>query len=92
MTKADFINKMHEHNSNETSKAQTERAFDAFFDALTETLGAGDSVTFTNFGTFKVAKRPARQGRNPRTGAVVNIPVRTVVKFTPGKGLKAALA
>lgn len=88
MNKADFISKMHEHNSNETSKVQTERAFIAFIDTLTEALHAGESVTFTGFGTFKVVKRAARQGRNPRSGATVNVPARNAVKFTPGKTLK----
>lgn len=90
MNKTDFMNKMHEHN-NETSKAQTEKALDAFIDALTEALADGQSVAFTGFGTFSVAKRAARQGRNPRTGQPVSIAASKTVKFKPGKALKDAL-
>lgn len=91
MNKADFITKMHEHNSNETSKTQTEKALNAFIDALTEALADGQTVTFTGFGTFSVTTRAARQGRNPRTGQPVNIAAGKAVKFKPGKALKDAL-
>jgi DNA-binding protein HU-beta len=51
----------------------------------------GEEVRIPDFGTFKVAKRKAREGRNPATGATINIPASTVAKFTPAKGLKDAL-
>ena len=91
MTKAEFINKMHEHNSNETSKVQTEKALTAFLAAMTEALASGETVTFTGFGSFSVAQRAARQGRNPRTGQPVNIAASKAVKFKPGKSLKEAV-
>lgn len=91
MNKTDFINKMHAYNAQETNKSQTARAVDAFIDAMTEALGEGQSVTFTGFGTFSVAQRAARQGRNPRTGAPVNIAASKAVKFKPGKNLKEAV-
>lgn len=52
---------------------------------------AGESVTFTGFGSFKVVERAARKGRNPRTGKEITIPASKVAKFTPGKGLKDAI-
>ena len=91
MNKTDFINEMHAYNTQETNKSQTARALDAFIDAMTEALGEGQSVTFTGFGTFSVAQRAARQGRNPRTGAPVNIAASKAVKFKPGKNLKEAV-
>jgi DNA-binding protein HU-beta len=54
-------------------------------------LKKGDSVTLIGFGTFSVSKRAARKGRNPQTGAEINIPAKNVVKFKPGKGLSEAV-
>jgi DNA-binding protein HU-beta len=54
-------------------------------------LKKGDSVTLVGFGTFSVSKRSARQGRNPQTGAKINIPARKVPVFKAGKGLKEAV-
>ena len=54
-------------------------------------MQAGDAVTFTGFGSFKIAQRAARKGRNPRTGKEINIPAGNAVKFTPGKALKEAV-
>ena len=59
--------------------------------SLREALAAGESVTFTGFGSFKVVERAARKGRNPRTNEEITIPSSKVVKFTPGKGLKDAI-
>lgn len=91
MNKAEFINKMHSYNPQETNKVQTERAFNAFVDAMNEALAEGQSVTLTGFGTFSVAQRAARQGRNPRTSAVINIPTSNTIKFKPGKALKGTV-
>lgn len=91
MTKAEFIDKMHIHNPQEDNKAQTARALDAFVEAMKETMAAGESVTLPGLGTFKVAARAARAGRNPKTGEAIQIAASKTVKFTPGKGLKAAL-
>ena len=54
-------------------------------------LASKDSVTLVGFGTFKVANRKARKGRNPQTGKEINIPARNVPKFVPGKALKEAV-
>ena len=73
------------------SKAAAGRALDAIIGGVKATLKKGDSVTLIGFGTFAVTKRPARKGRNPRTGAEIKIKAAKVPKFRPGKGLKDAL-
>jgi len=60
--------------------------------SMTEALKKGDSVTLIGFGTFKVAKRAARTGRNPQTGKPIKIKAKKVPKFTAGKKLKDAVA
>lgn len=90
MTKAELVDKIHAK-AGLSSKAKTEMAFDATLAVLGEVLASGVSVTFTGFGTFKVAERAPRKGRNPRTGAEIEIPACKVVKFTPGKSLKEAV-
>jgi len=73
------------------SKAAAGRALNATTDAVTASLKKGDAVTLVGFGTFKVSKRAARTGRNPRTGAALKIAARTVPAFTAGKALKEAV-
>jgi len=73
------------------SKKDSEEAIKAALDAIKDTLKKGGKVTFTGFGTFMVAKRAARKGVNPQTGAEIKIPARKVPKFKPGKGLKEAV-
>ncbi len=73
------------------TKADATRAIDATFAAITDALVKGDKVPLVGFGTFAVSKRSARQGRNPRTGEVVNIAARTAVTFKPGTALKDAV-
>ncbi len=90
MTKAELVAKIHAKAGLPT-KAQAETALDALIATLTEAMKAGDSVTFTGFGSFKVTERAARKGRNPRTGQEINIPAAKAVKFTPGKALKEAI-
>lgn len=70
------------------AKKGAETAINAVLEAISETLGKGESISLVGFGTFKVSKRAAREGRNPRTGAKLKIPAAKVVKFTPGKKLK----
>ena len=59
--------------------------------AITNTLKSGDSVTLIGFGTFKVSKRAARTGRNPRTGAELKIAASNAPVFSAGKALKDAV-
>jgi DNA-binding protein HU-beta len=70
------------------TKVQSERALSAFIGTVSESLTKGDNVALIGFGTFSVAKRSARNGKNPRTGATIKIAARKVPKFAPGKGLK----
>jgi len=73
------------------SKAKAEVAINATFDEITGTLKKGGKVTFVGFGTFSTSYRKARTGRNPRTGATINIAASTVPKFKAGKALKDAI-
>lgn len=74
----------------ELSKADASRALDAFQTAVTDTLKEGDSVALIGFGTFSVKHRAARTGRNPQTGAEIQIAESNVPSFKAGKGLKDA--
>ncbi len=70
------------------SKAAAARALEAVVTGIESSLKKGASVSIAGFGTFAVAKRAARIGRNPRTGAQVKIKAAKVPKFRPGKALK----
>lgn len=70
------------------SKVQAARAVASFQDAVKGTLKKKDKLTLVGFGTFKVAERKARTGRNPQTGDRIRIAARKVAKFVPGKALK----
>ncbi|MBF0140976.1 MAG: HU family DNA-binding protein [Magnetococcales bacterium] len=69
-----------------------EKVIKAMTASIEDALKAGDSVVFVGFGTFAVAERPARKGRNPATGQEIQIPATKTVKFKPGKTLKEAVA
>jgi DNA-binding protein HU-beta len=73
------------------SKAAAERALNALVDGIAGALRGGDKVSLVGFGTFSVSNRAARTGRNPRTGATIQIPASKVPRFKPGKGLKDAI-
>ena len=73
------------------SKKAAGDALDAMIDGITSTLSKGGEVALTGFGSFKVSKRAARMGVNPKTGAKLQIPAMTVPKFKAGKGLKDAV-
>jgi len=70
------------------SKADAAKATDAVFDTITDALVSGGEVRLTGFGSFSVAHRAARQGRNPQTGAAIQIAASKQPKFKAGKGLK----
>jgi nucleoid DNA-binding protein len=70
------------------SKRDVSAVIEAFVDVVTAELRAGNKVTVTGFGTFRISKRAARVGINPQTKAKINIPAMTVPKFTAGKTLK----
>ncbi|MDO8516440.1 MAG: HU family DNA-binding protein [bacterium] len=73
------------------SKAAAERLVEAVFDVIVKTMGRGEDVAITGFGTFRVAKRGAREGRNPKTGEKIQIAASTKPKFRAGKTLKEAV-
>ncbi|MCK4558260.1 MAG: HU family DNA-binding protein [Calditrichia bacterium] len=70
------------------SKKDAEAALSSFVDGVKSALKKGDSVTLVGFGTFSVSHRKARTGRNPQTGATIQISARKVPVFKAGKGLK----
>jgi DNA-binding protein HU-beta len=86
MSKQDLVDFMAK--KTDMSKKDSEAALAAFLDGVKSSLKKGTSVTLVGFGTFSVSKRAARQGRNPQTGAKINIPARKVPVFKAGKGLK----
>jgi DNA-binding protein HU-beta len=77
--------------ANLDSKRQAVDVVDAVFETITKTMGRGEEVAITGFGTFKVTKRAARTGRNPATGESIQIPASIQPKFKAGKGLKEAV-
>lgn len=73
------------------TKADTDRAFRAFVDAISEALAKGDQVALVGFGTFLVRERQERSGRNPRTGESIQIASAKIPAFKAGKALKDAV-
>ncbi len=88
MNKADLINEVSKVVS---TKKEAQIAVDCILSSIKESLTNKDTVQIAGFGSFKVVKREARKGRNPQTGAEIDIPARTVPKFVAGKSLKAAV-
>lgn len=71
------------------TKVDAKKALDAFVKTTGEQLKQGDRIALIGFGTFSVTERPARQGRNPQTGAKIKIEKKKVVKFKAGSELTA---
>jgi DNA-binding protein HU-beta len=88
MNKGDLINKVAEV---VRRKKDAEAAVNSVVSAITDALKQGDAVTLMGFGTFKVADRKGRMGRDPRTGKEIEIKGRKVPKFRAGKGLREAV-
>lgn len=86
MTKAELIERVAKECK--IAKATAERAINAVTDNISKCLKKKDKITLTGFGTFQTARRRARTGRNPQTGAVINIKAAIVPRFKPGKQLK----
>ena len=89
MNKNDLVTSVASRTS--LSKADAAKAIDATLASVTSSLGGGNEVRLVGFGTFSVSNRKASRGRNPRTGAVIQIPACRVPKFRAGKALKAAV-
>ena len=77
--------------SADITKAAAGRALDSVIDSITDSLKSGDSVVLVGFGTFSVRDRAARTGRNPQTGAEIQIAAAKVPAFKAGKALKDAV-
>jgi DNA-binding protein HU-beta len=89
MTKAELIANIGKEAK--ISKASAEKTLNAFTGSVTKALKKGDKLTLTGFGTFSVAKRKARTGRNPQTGKEIKIPATRVAKFKAGNLLKSTV-
>ncbi|UXI00482.1 nucleoid-associated protein HU-beta [Photobacterium sp. TY1-4] len=86
MNKTQLVDKIAENA--DISKASAGRALDAFIDAVSDSLKAGEQVALVGFGTFSVRERAARTGRNPQTGEEIQISAAKVPGFKAGKALK----
>ncbi len=89
MNKTDLINEVAKVLG---TKKDAQKAVDCVFSTIKEALSRKEPVTIIGFGTFKVAKRKARIGRNPRTGEEIKIGEKNVPKFVAGKALKEAVS
>jgi len=89
MNKADIVEKVHDVLGG--TKADAERAVETAIDSIVEALKAGDEVSIAGLGIFSTKMRPARVGRNPRTGESIQIQAMRVPKFRAAKGLKDAV-
>ena len=78
-------------NKNELVAKMAEKALKAFTETVAEELKNGEKIQLVGFGTFEVAERPAREGRNPRTGETMKIAASKTPKFKAGKALKDAV-
>jgi DNA-binding protein HU-beta len=88
MNKHDLINEVSNVLGN---KKEAQAAVDCVLKTITHALRKNDMVTLAGFGTFRVDRRKARKGRNPRTGEEIHIQARNIPRFVPGKALKDAV-
>ena len=88
MNKADLVNEVAKVTS---TKREAQEAVDTVFSTISKALKKKDAVTLVGFGTFKVASRNARKGRNPQTGEEITIKAAKVPRFVAGKALKDAV-
>lgn len=88
MSKQDLVEKVAA--KTKLPKSEVATVLNEILDAITAGMKSGD-VVLTGFGTFKTSKRAARTGRNPKTGATIQIPAMTVPRFKAGKALKDAV-
>ena len=89
MNQAELIEKIAQ--AAELNQAAAGQAVKAAVNAILDALVAGEAVRVSGLGTFDVAARPAREGRNPRTGEAIKIAARKAVRFHAGKAVKDAL-
>ncbi len=86
MTKAELVEDV--ARAAELTKKDAERLVELVFESIIETLNHGEKIELRGFGSFRVRERGARRGRNPKTGAPVDIPAKRVPYFKPGKEMK----
>ncbi|MFO7152704.1 MAG: HU family DNA-binding protein [Bacillota bacterium] len=86
MNKAELVSVMAEKSG--LTKKDSEKALNAFIEAVSEALAKKDKVQLVGFGTFEVRERSSRKGRNPQTGEEIDIPAAAVPAFKAGKALK----
>lgn len=89
MNKADIVGKVQETLG--STKADAERAVETVIENITMSLKKGDEVSIAGLGIFVTKARPAREGRNPRTGETIHIGATRTPKFRPAKALKDAV-
>ena len=90
MTKSELIGQIASNAG--ISKTDADKAYDAIISAIKSGLKKDGSVPLTGLGTFKVAHRAARMGRNPSTGQSIHIPAKNVLKFKASKGVESEIA
>jgi len=88
MNKQEFIT--HLANQHNCKKVEAEKVIDMFISSVIDAIGQGNEISFVGFGQFYITKIKARTGRNPRTGQPVEIPTKTLAKFSAGQKLKDA--
>lgn len=86
MNKTEFLTALAE--KAEVSKKDTSKVFEAMNEVICSTLAAGDKISIPGFGTFEIRNRAARKGRNPQTGATIEIAAKRVPAFKPSKTMK----
>jgi len=86
MNKAELVDEV--ANQTGLTKKASREAVDTVTSAITDCLARGEKVTLVGFGSFRVRRRKSRRGRNPLTGAVINIPAKDTPKFEAGKSLR----
>lgn len=89
MTKADLVQSVADRCN--CTKKEAEIMVNTFLDSIVEAVKTGEGVELRGFGSFRIRKRPAREGRNPRTGAQIKVAAKHVPYFKVGKELKARL-
>ena len=89
MNKAELVSKIAEDAG--ITKVQAGAALDSFMEGVTKTLKSGNKLILVGFGTFSVAKRAARNGRNPKTGATIKIKAKKVARFKASKELSGKM-
>jgi len=91
MNKAQLVDVVQKELGKEISKAAAERALNAVLAGIRKGVKTGTPVQLVGFGTFRVSRRPARKGRNPKTGEQIQIRASKTVRFSAGQGLKESL-